>query len=167
MKFQIPNSKSPNKFQGSRKKIPNSSALSARSVLFGFSNLVFEVCLGFGAWDFPDLQWPKKEARTFKPGPFSVLLRDRRQPTGGLCCRAAFAAAYTAGIAPAEAATAAHTYSHNRSRITSISEGQRLWTCIGPRQRALAMPSRREYSPPGSFSRQRLAGNAAPFQIRI
>jgi hypothetical protein len=53
---------------------------------------------------------------------------------------------------------AAHTYSHNWSRITSISRGQppRLLPAADS-ARSLAQPSRK--SPPGFLSRQRLARN--------
>ena len=55
---------------------------------------------------------------------------------------------------------AAHTYSHNWSRITSISRGQQSRTL--PIHRTCPKPCPAvATTPPGSFSRQRLAGNAA------
>jgi len=63
----------------------------------------------------------KKERprRSEAPGSLVCLLCDRLGDH-----RAAWAAALTAGFSPTEAATAAHTYSQNWSRITSISDGR-------------------------------------------
>jgi hypothetical protein len=81
------------------------------------------------------------------------------------CCELpVVAAACTAGVSPAEAATtAAHSYSLKGSQITSISgsrnRNQSRLDAVRSRS-GVAKPSPLS-GPPGSFSRKRLCGNRA------
>jgi hypothetical protein len=77
--------------------------------------------------------------------------------------RAARAAACTAGFSPTEAARAAHTYSQNWSRITSISVGRVARNGHHPG----VLPNRRGISSRMTVSRFRQAIRIAPLGHRL